>query len=126
MDVDRQAIDAGYPKPIAEGWPGVTFDRIDAAVNGGLDYIYFFSGDQYVRFNVATNRVDDCYPDLISNRWAGLSFERIDAALHWFDGKVYFFREDQYIRYDMTMYRADPGYPKYLIGEYVEDWNFFG
>jgi hypothetical protein len=126
MDVDRQAIDAGYPKPIAEGWPGVTFGRIDAAVNGGLDYIYFFSGDQYVRFNVATNRVDDCYPDLISNRWAGLSFERIDAALHWFDGKVYFFREDQYIRYDMTMYRADPGYPKYLIGEYVEDWNFFG
>jgi hypothetical protein len=33
MDVDRQSIDAGYPKPIAEGWPGVTFEHIDAGVN---------------------------------------------------------------------------------------------
>jgi hypothetical protein len=104
----------------------VPFERIDAGLNGGLDCVYFFSGDQYVRFNLATNRVDDGYPDLIRNRWAGVSFERIDAAVYWLDGKVYFFREDQYIRYDMTMYRADPGYPKYVIGEYVEDWDFFG
>lgn len=125
MDVDRKAIDDGYPKAIAEGWPGVTFDRIDAAVNSDTNVIYFFSGDQYIRFNLSTNRADPGYPDLIRNRWAGMSFERIDAAVFWHDGKVYFFREDQYIRYDMTLFRADPGYPKYVIGEYVEDWNFF-
>ncbi len=125
MDVDSATVDEGYPKPIAEGWPGLPFERIDAGLNSGGNEIYFFTGNQYVRFNMGANRVDDGYPDLISNRWAGMSFERIDAAIHWHNGKVYFFREDQYIRYDMTMYRVDPGYPKYVIGEYVEDWDFF-
>ncbi|ETX06513.1 MAG: hypothetical protein ETSY2_16640 [Candidatus Entotheonella gemina] len=121
-------IDEGYPKQISDGWPGVPFERIDAALNiGGHTGIYLFSGQHYVRFNIAQNRVDDGYqePQRINERWAGVSFERIDAAIAWEDGKVYFFREDEYIRYDMTLYRADPGYPKPLIGEYAEDWSFF-
>ena len=125
MDADSGKVDPGYPKPISEGWPGVAFDRIDAAINCGDDAVYFFCGKAYTRFNMRNNRVDAGYPDLINSRWAGLTFDRIDAAIYWANGKVYFFREDQYILYDMTIYRADPGYPKFVVGEYIEDWDFF-
>ncbi len=129
VDIESNDIDEGYPKRIEEGWPGVTFDRIDAALDIGYDLVYFFQGDKYIRYDLSKNRVDDDeygeYPALISKRWLGLVFDRIDAAIYWGNGKVYFFREDQHIRYDMVTCHADPGYPKSIIGGYVEDWKFF-
>jgi len=124
-DVDTNAIDPGYPRLIAEGWPGVTFDRIDAVVNVAPDAVYFFKGHEYIRFNTLKNRADEGYPDLICKRWAGVTFDRIDAAVYWSNAKVYFFRGDQHIRYDTVTYRADPGYPKSSMSNYVEDWKFF-
>ncbi|GAB6040731.1 hemopexin repeat-containing protein [Endothiovibrio diazotrophicus] len=125
VDADSGAIDPGYPKPIIEEWPGVTFDRIDAAINVGPDAVYFFRGEHYIRYNADNGHADEGYPQLTSERWAGLIFDCIDACIYWKNGKVYFFREDQYIRYDMTTYRADPGYPKFVASDYVEDWKFF-
>ena len=125
LDINTGEIDEGYPKRIAEGWPGVTFDRIDAASDVPPDSIYFFKGNQYIRFNTSENRVDDGYPEPVSKRWIGVTFDRIDAAIYWGNGKVYLFRDDQHIRYDMVTYRADVGYPKFIVGTYVEDWRFF-
>ena len=125
VDVDAMDIDPGYPKTIAEGWPGVTFERIDAALNVSPEALYFFLGNQYVRFNMLKNQAEEGYPEATSQRWAGLSFDRIDAAVYWGNAKVFFFRGNQHIRYDMVTYRADPGYPKFIFGNYVEDWKFF-
>lgn len=125
VDYDKLAIDEGYPKKISEGFPGVTFERVDAVFTPGNGEVYFFSGDQYIRFNVANNRADAGYPDSIKKRWVGLTFDRIDAAIYWGNGKAYFFKDDEHIRYDLATYRADPGYPKAIIGSYVEDWKFF-
>lgn len=125
VDVDRMAIDEGYPKTIAQGWPGVPFERIDAALNVSPEALYFFLGNQYVRFNMLKNRADEGYPEPIGQRWAGLSFDRLDAAVYWGNAKVFFFRGNQHIRYDMVTFRADPGYPKFIFGNYVEDWKFF-
>jgi hypothetical protein len=124
-DVDRNSTDPGYPRLISEGWPGVTFDRIDAAVNIAPDALYFFKGSEYVRFNMLTNRADEGYPDLVSKRWVGVTFDRIDAAVYWGNGIVYFFRNDQYIRYDTVLWRAEAGYPKSIGSNYVQDWRFF-
>lgn len=124
-DVDAGAIDPGYPRLIAEGWPGVPFSRLDAAINVDPVSVYFFCGPEYVRFNTLTNRVDDGYPDLVRRRWAGVTFDRIDAATYWGNAKVYFFRGSQYIRYDTVMWRADAGFPKSITSHYVEDWRFF-
>lgn len=123
-DVDKKEIDPGYPRLICEGWPGVTFERIDAAVNVTPQSVYFFSGSHYIRFNNLRHVADPGYPDIVSRRWAGLTFDRIDAATYWGNGKVYFFSGNQYIRYDTVMWRADPGYPRFIIGRYVEDWKF--
>lgn len=125
VDVDAGAIDPGYPKHIAEGWPGVGFERIDAALNVAPDALYFFLGNQYVRFNMLSNRAAEGYPQPIAKRWLGLNFDRVDAAVYWGNGKVYFFRGNQHIRYDMVNYRVDPGYPKFIFGNYVADWRFF-
>ncbi len=124
-DVDSRGIDPGYPRLITQGWPGVPFDRIDAAVNVAPDALYLFKGDQYVRFNTIANHVDPGYPESVNKRWVGLPFDRIDAASYWGNAKIYFFRGDQYVRYDTVMWRADAGYPRSILSHYVEDWRFF-
>jgi len=124
IDMDTDHLDFG-PVPFTEAWPGLEFPRIDTAFALGRDTVYFFCGDQYVRFNTLKNRVEEGYPQPLKKRWKGVTFDRLDAALYWANGKVYFFRDDQYIRYDTVTYRADPGYPKAILGDYVEDWKFF-
>ncbi|MGQ0679631.1 MAG: hemopexin repeat-containing protein [Actinomycetota bacterium] len=123
-DIDAKRVDKGYPKLISEGWPGVTFDRLDAVVNVAPDALYFFKGREYIRFNTLNNHADQGYPDLIAKRWVGVTFDRLDAAVYWGNAKIYFFRGDQLIRYDTVLYQSDPGYPKQIFSNYVEDWRF--
>jgi hypothetical protein len=123
LDFDTGQVDE--PREIAEEWPGVTFDRIDAGLNAGPDSVYFFRGNQYIRYNTLKHRADEGYPELTSKRWVGVSFDRIDAAIYWGNSKVYLFKDNQYVRYDMATYRVDPGYPKFISSSYVEDWKFF-
>lgn len=125
VSYDPKTTEFSPPTEIAKGWPGVTFERIDAALRFDDEYVYLFCGKHYVRFNVIKNHVDEGYPALIHERWEGLHFDKIDAAVYWGNGKVYFFHDDQHIRYDVTDFRTDPGYPKHVLGSYVEDWKLF-
>ncbi|MGH8552985.1 MAG: hemopexin repeat-containing protein, partial [Methylococcales bacterium] len=125
IDCERRAIDPGFPQTIAEGWPGVSFSRVDAVLNVAPDALYFFCGKKYIRFNMLKNHADEGYPEITNKHWAGLTFDRVDAAVYWGNAKVYFFRGNEYVRYDMINFCVDPGYPKFLIGNYVEDWKFF-
>jgi hypothetical protein len=124
IDIDTREKDPGYPLPLAQAFPGLPFERVDAVLITGFDTIYFFYGNQYARFNPVMNRVEDGYPQPIAKRWVGVTFDRLDAAVYWGNGKVYFFKGDQHIRYDLANYRSDPGFPKYVVGNYVEDWTF--
>jgi len=125
LDSETNQLDVG-PRPIAEGWPGVKFDRIDATLRTDRESVYFFMGDQYIRYNLPENRVDSGYPKLISEGWDGITFDRIDAAIAWEDGKAYFFKGNEYICYNMVEYRTEPGYPKVIASAYIEDWKLFG
>lgn len=127
LDLESGLIDEGCPEPkyIKDGWPGVPFERIDAAFNEGPEHTYFFMGNQYVRYRTPEHQVDPDYPQRIGQRWQGLPFDRIDAAHYLGNGKALFFRGDQHLQYDLTVFRADPGYPKAVIGSYVEDCRFF-
>lgn len=51
LDIETKQIDEGYPKPIAEQWPGVTFERVDAILSTDFESVYFFMGSQYIRYN---------------------------------------------------------------------------
>jgi hypothetical protein len=65
-NVEGDAADAGYPKPIARGWTGLAqagFDSgIDAALDLGTGKVYFFKGAQYARVDQAANSLDREYP----------------------------------------------------------------
>jgi hypothetical protein len=118
-DVDSDEVENGYPKSITGHWPGL-FTDIDAAVyleNGFVagKKIYFFKGDQYIRWDASNDRIDAGYPASISANWPGL-FSDIDAAFYIENGfvngkKIYFFKGDQYIRWDVDQDRLDDGYP---------------
>jgi hypothetical protein len=127
VDIATRKIDEGYPKLIADEWPGLGFSRIDAILNAGPDAVYFFKGDSYVRYEMSERRygIFEGYPQSIKDRWIGVIFDRIDAAIYWRFDKVYFFSGDQYIRYDMSNFQADAGYPKAIPSNYVQDWQFF-
>lgn len=84
FDVKRHRADPGYPKPIAGNWPNFKFsDGIDGAVAWptkieGKSVVYFFKGNQYMRYDVAADRADDQtggglgYPALVAGNWPGL------------------------------------------------------
>jgi len=78
----------------------VTFGEIDAAFYWKANNkVYFFSGNQYVRYDVSTERVDDGYPMYISSNWGkGNMFPSVDAALPWGDDKVYFHTDGQKVK----------------------------
>ncbi|MCH9646663.1 MAG: hypothetical protein K0U98_00415 [Deltaproteobacteria bacterium] len=72
-DDDGQGVDDGFPKPIAGNWRGMPADfaeGIDAVLlKRTNNKIYFFKGEQYVRYSEDTFKVDDGYPKPIAGNW---------------------------------------------------------
>lgn len=84
FDIKNHRADPGYPKPIVGNWPNFKFpDGIDGALAWptkieGRSVIYFFKGDQYMRYDVDADRADDqsegglSYPASVAENWSGL------------------------------------------------------
>ncbi|MFZ2526640.1 MAG: hemopexin repeat-containing protein [Rhodococcus sp. (in: high G+C Gram-positive bacteria)] len=127
-DATTDSVDPGYPRTIAANWTGFTaagFDRgIDAALNVG-NKVYFFRGSQYIRYDIATNKVDVGYPLPTGDHWPGLAAadfsSGIDAAVDCGNGTAFLFKGANYLRYDMTEDHAD-GQPTPI----VDGWPGFG
>jgi Hemopexin/Astacin (Peptidase family M12A) len=123
-DAKTDKVDPGYPKPIAGNWPGFPAN-FAAGVNAGLVWTtgkaYYFKGNQYIRYDIPSDRVDPGYPKPIAGQWPGLWTDNIDAGVVWPNGKAYFFKGPQYMRYDIATDRVDSGYPRAIQGS----WNGF-
>lgn len=118
-NVAGDAVDPGYPKPIAGNWPGLFESDIDAAVSWPNGHTYFFRGAEYMRFNWAESRVDDGYPRAIADGWPGVFTDGVDAAFVWSNGQAYFFRGDQYTKYDPTTDTVHEGYPRAIVDGWI-------
>jgi hypothetical protein len=74
-DVASNEVDAG-PSPIARNWPSMEeagfTDHIDAVIPWGNGKAYFFRGDLYVRYDVASDEVDSG-PHPIAGNWPGMA-----------------------------------------------------
>jgi hypothetical protein len=120
-DLATDKVDAGWPKPIAGNWHGFPANfatGINAAVMWSNGKAYFFKGNEYVRFDVAADKVDPGYPKPIAGNWPGLWSGHVDAAIVWPNGKAYFFRGSQYLRYDLATDSVDKDWPKAIQGNW--------
>jgi hypothetical protein len=114
FDNRTDQVDPGYPKAIADNWPGLTLDRVDACVNWDNGKAYFFRRNQYWRYDINNEAVDSGWPKLIKDNWRGLFDVGLDGAINWGNGKVYFFKGNQYSRYDIKNEAVDSGWPKLI------------
>ena len=118
-DRGNDRADEGYPLSIGDHWPGFSAAGFDTGVDAGIDWgngkAYFFKGSQYLRYDIAADRVADGYPKLIAEGWPGLAtagFDRdLSAPVVWGNGSAYLFKNGQYLRYDMALDRSAEGYP---------------
>jgi serine/threonine protein kinase len=77
FDIQSKRSDPGYPTPIADSWPGVWSSNIDTIFTNhwpphSSGKAYFFKDGQYLRYDMASNKVDAGYPKTISRYWIGL------------------------------------------------------
>ena len=74
-DIAHNKVDAGFPAPIAGNWPGMPDEfasGIDEAVVWNDGTAYFFKGSQYVRYDIAADRVEAGYPKPVADNWPGV------------------------------------------------------
>jgi alkaline phosphatase D len=98
-------------------WPIEFQTGIDAALLWSDGKAYIFKGEEYIRYDIATETTDGNYPQPIGKRWKGVWPKGIDSVFHGPNGKVFFFRGDEYIQYDIQNDSAD-GPPKLIAGDW--------
>ena len=74
--------------------------------------MYFFSGDNYIKYDFNTDSTYAGYPLPTNKYWPGFPWTSFDTAVRWPNGKVYFFKGNQYISYDIARDSVDSGYPR--------------
>ena len=121
-DMAGDHADPGFPQPIIGNWPGWPTSWVsgvggsnfafDSAVNFGRGQLYFFRGLEYLRYDIANDRVDSGYPKAINNNtWPGwpASWDRVDAVFNRGDGKADFFHGQEFLIYDIVADKAVTG-----------------
>lgn len=111
-----------YPRFSSTYWAGIWPDGLSAAVTWNNGKIYFFKGENYIRYDIAADRADSGYPQNIALNWPGVWPAGVDAAINVDNTKAYFFKGEQYIRYDIATDRADAGYPHLISSDWPGLW----
>ncbi|XP_043202426.1 matrix metalloproteinase-2-like [Amphibalanus amphitrite] len=96
---ENYTIEFGFPKPIAEVFPGMADGDLSAAFElGQPGRVYMIRGGQFWR-------PDSPAPRPLSE-WPGMP-DTIDAATRYSNGKTYFFSGQNYYRFDDVNLRVD-------------------
>lgn len=106
--VAQDYLPPNVPRLIADYWPGLWADRVDAAVNWGNGKAYFFRDGEYCRYDITSDRVDPDYPKPIAGNWDGIWDDRVDAVLYQGGTKAYFFRDDICRSYELATGAVGP------------------
>jgi hypothetical protein len=111
-DVDNDLVDVA-PVEISANWPKLRNDfqaGVDAAVNWGDGFAYFFKGRLYCRYNIDADVVDVGPTDIFPNwKLPEEMHSGIDAAVNWGDGHAYLFKGARYVRMNIATDLVDVG-----------------
>jgi hypothetical protein len=97
-------------------------EGIDAVALWNNGKAYFFKGQSYIRYDVASDKADAGYPVPITPDWPGVWPVGIDSVMVYPNGKAYFFKEEWYMRYDIAADRVDAGYPAKIKDHWEGLW----
>ena len=120
----KNAVDEGYPQPIAYGWPGVP-DDIDAVFTLPTSFAtYFFKGSLAYKYDDKEGRVAQGYPKKINEEFKGDYFPSsgFDSVFHFYlDDVVYFFKGLFYWKLNAN----DVGVQSHIKGPFLisTDWK---
>ncbi|NNF08358.1 MAG: hypothetical protein HKN21_16475, partial [Candidatus Eisenbacteria bacterium] len=95
---------------------------VDAAMRFDSHRAYFFSGDEYYRFQVDESHLEAGFPQALVPNWElPQEWESgLDAAVNWGGGVAFLFRGSEYIKYNLQEDRPYPNFPKPI----QDDWAF--
>jgi hypothetical protein len=73
-DMKADKADENYPMDIAGQWHGVYANGIDSVCTWprAANKLYFFKGNQYIRYDFNADKVDDGYPQDFARGWNGI------------------------------------------------------
>ena len=114
FDIPSDKVDQD-PRLIREWWPGWPESWWSGGIQGALplnQFIYFFRGGEYIRFDMNENRVSPGYPRPIAGFWPGWPAswsDGIDGCVRWAGNIAYFFKGRNYIRYDLGLDKVTGG-----------------
>lgn len=129
FDIATDRVDQD-PRPIRGNWPGWPeswADGIQGAIAVSSQRAYFFRGGEYLRYDIAADRVDQL-PRPIAGFWPGWPVawnDSIDGCVNWGNGLVYFFKGANFIRYDLNQDRVtrEPTQISAAWGNWPFPWN---
>jgi hypothetical protein len=124
-NLSTQNQEDGYPHTIDWGWNvnSIFNSGIDAAVNNGTSYVYFFKDGNYTKYDVVSKTEVLGYPHTISWGWYGdgMYTSDIDAAISLDATYLYMFKGEEYIKYNLsTKTIAASYYPMDIIEGWPE------
>jgi hypothetical protein len=126
-DAALKLRDSVYPRPMrSPGLPQSWSNGISASLNGGDGKVYLFRGREYVRLDIATEKVDTG-PLAIASQWPGLPSTwttGVDVALNWGNGKLIFIKGREALAYDLATGKADvPRSVGEILRGLPDDWS---
>lgn len=119
VSLATRSADSGYPASINGNWPGLEkfaggAKDLDAVFFFSRSRVHFFKGDQYIRYNLDTDKSDTYYPAYLSEAtWPNTGYwpANWSGVLNFTSSKSYAFKPGEYLRYDRVLDTGDAGYP---------------
>ncbi len=115
FDMLTRSVEKTFPKLIMLFWRGLWLSDIEAAVRI-KDKVFFFKGNEYIRYDVNANKVDQDFPKptiSLLKIW-----NKIDGAANIDNEGIIFFKSEQVLSLNYKTMLIDAGFPM-TISKYV-------